>query len=139
VVAASLLAQANQLVSAGVSAAIDGTRSEVQLASVRTQLEVARNQRDRSLLDLARALDLPPETPLVLADSLSVQDLGVPRDPDSAVAFALEHRPEMEAERGRTRVLSGSLRSIGREYIPSLSLAGQRPRSSGESAPPWSR
>ncbi len=128
VVAASLLDQANQLVSAGVSAAIDGTRSEVQLASVRTQLEVARNQRDRSLLDLSRALDLPPEAPLILADSLSVQDLGVPGDADSAVAFALEHRPEMEAERGRTRVLTRSLQSIGREYIPSLSLAGSTSR-----------
>lgn len=124
-VAASLLDQARQLVSAGVSAAIDGTRSEVQLAAVRTQLEVARNQRDRSLLDLARALDLSPETPLVLADSLSGQDLGVPREPESAVAFALEHRPEVEAERGRTRVLTRSLQSIGREYLPSLSLAGQ--------------
>jgi outer membrane protein TolC len=124
-IAASLLDQARQLVGAGVSAAIDGTRSEVQLAAVRTQLEVARNLRDRTLLDLARTLDLPPETQLVLGDSLSGADPGVPTDPDAAVAFALEHRAELEAERGRTRVLHRSLKAIGREYIPSLSLAGQ--------------
>jgi outer membrane protein TolC len=124
-IAASLLDQARQLVGAGVSAAIDGTRSEVQLAAVRTQLEVARNLRDRTLLDLARTLDLPPETQLVLGDSLSGADPGVPTDPDAAVAFALEHRAELEAERGRTRVLHRSLQAIGREYIPSLSLAGQ--------------
>ncbi len=123
-VAASLLDQARQLVSAGVSAAIDGTRSEVQLASVLTQLEVARNQRDRTLLDLARALDLPPETPLVLADSLAAADAGIPRDPDAAVGFALEHRAEMEAERSRTRVIARSLKAIGYEYVPSLSLSG---------------
>jgi outer membrane protein TolC len=123
-VAASLLDQARQMVNAGVSAAIDGTRNEVQLASVLTQLEVARNRHARSLLDLNRALDLAPETPLVLADSLRGEDPGVPREPDAAVAFALEHRPEVEAERSRTRVLDRSLSAIGREYIPSLALAG---------------
>jgi outer membrane protein TolC len=124
-VAASLFDQARQMVDAGVSPAIDGTRSEVQLASVRTQLEVARNQRDRTLLDLARTLDLAPETPIALADSLASADPGVPTDPDRAVAFALEHRAELEAERSRTRVIHRSLQAIGREYIPSLSLAGQ--------------
>ena len=124
-VAASLLDQASQLVSAGVSAAIDGTRSEVQLAAVLTQLEIARNQRDRNLLDLARALDLPPEAPLVLADSLTGADPAIPRAPDEAVAFALEHRNEVAAERGRTRAIQRSLRSIGQEYLPSLSAAGQ--------------
>jgi outer membrane protein TolC len=124
VVAASLLDQARQLVGAGVSAAIDGTRSEVQLASVLTQLEVARNQHDRALLDLARALDLAPETPLVLADSLVAGEAAIPGTPEAAVAFALEHRAEVEAERSRTRVLERSLKAIGYEYLPSLSLAG---------------
>jgi outer membrane protein TolC len=124
-VAASLLDQARQLVSAGVSAAIDGTRSEVQLAAVLTQLEVARNQRDRNLLDLARTLNLAPETPLVLADSLAGQDLDLPRAPDEAVAFALEHRAEVTAERDRTRAIRRALTSIGREYIPNLSASGQ--------------
>jgi outer membrane protein TolC len=126
-VASSLLEQARQLVSAGVSAAIDGTRSEVQLAAVLTQLEVARNQLDRSLLDLARALDLPPETPLLLTDSLAGEDApqGIPRGPDEAVRFALEHRPEVEAERSRTRVIQRSLSAIGQEYLPNVSVAGQ--------------
>lgn len=124
VVAASLLDQARQLVTAGVSAAIDGTRSEVQLASVLTQLEVARNQHDRALLDLARTLDLAPETPLILADSLVAGDASIPGSPEAAVAFALEHRAELEAERSRTRGIERSLKAIGYEYLPSLSLAG---------------
>lgn len=124
VVAASLLDQARQLVSAGVSAAIDGTRSEVQLAAVLTQLEVARNQQDRTRLDLARALDLPPETPLVLADSLAGGDTPIPGTPEAAVAFALEHRAEVEAERSRTKVIERSLKAIGYEYLPSLSVLG---------------
>jgi outer membrane protein len=112
------------MVSAGVSAAIDGTRSEVQLASVRTQLEIARNQRDRALLDLARALDLPPETPLVLADSLAVSETAIPGTPEAAVAFALEHRAEILAERSRTKGIERSLKAIGYEYLPSLGFAG---------------
>lgn len=123
-VAASLLDQARQLVTAGISPAIDETRNEVQLASVLTQLEVARNQRDRTRLDLARSLDLPPETPLVLADSLSGAVADLPRDADQAVAFALEHRPELEAERGRSAVIRRSLKAIGLEYVPNLALSG---------------
>jgi len=123
-VASDLLGQAQQLVKAGTSPAIDVTRSETQLASVRAQLEIARNQRDRTRLDLTRALDLPPETPLVLADSLSRAGGTYPIDADSAVGFALAHRAEVEAERGRTKVAEGSLRAIGREYVPNLSLGG---------------
>jgi outer membrane protein TolC len=124
VVASDLLGQAQQLVKAGTSPTIDVTRSETQLASVRAQLEIARNQRDRTRLDLTRALDLPPETPLVLADSLSRAGGTYPTDADSAVGFALAHRAEVEAERGRTKVAEGSLRAIGREYVPNLSLGG---------------
>ncbi len=123
-VAVSLLDQARQLVTAGISPAIDETRNEVQLASVLTQLEVARNQRDRTRLDLARSLDLPPETPLVLADSLAGAVADVPRDADKAVAFALEHRPELEAERGRSAAIRRALKAIGLEYVPNLALSG---------------
>lgn len=123
-VAVSLLDQANQMVSAGVNPAIDGTRSQVQLASVLTRLEVARNQHDRALLDVARALDLPPETPIVLADSLEGGGASIPREPAAAVAFALAHRPEVEAEQARTEALQRSLKAIGLEYLPSLSIGG---------------
>jgi outer membrane protein len=124
-VAAELLAQARQLVEAGLSPVIDATRSEVQAASVRTQLEVARNQRDRALLDLARALDLPAGTPLTLADSPARGDGALPDTPEAAVAFALEHRAEVAAERGRTRAIERTLKAIGYEYLPSVTVSGQ--------------
>src|SRR6185503_19372956 len=47
-VAAELLDQSRKLVDAGVSPAIDATRSQVSYGSVQTQLEVARNSRDRA-------------------------------------------------------------------------------------------
>ena len=77
-IAAELLAQARQLVQAGVNPAIDVTRSEVSFAAVRTQLEIARNTADRARLDLVRALDLPSGTRLQLADTLGIAPLEYP-------------------------------------------------------------
>jgi outer membrane protein len=123
-IAATLLDQARQLVGAGVSPAIDQTRSEVSFAAVRTQLEVARNSSDRSRLDLLRALNLPSGTKLELADSLGPGALDLPLNPDSAAEFAREHRAELAAERARTQAAHRSLGAIRAEYLPSLGLSG---------------
>ncbi|HUR94696.1 MAG TPA: TolC family protein [Gemmatimonadales bacterium] len=123
-IAASLLEQARRLVGAGVSPAIDATRSEVSYAAVRTQLEVARNAADRTRLDLLRALDLPSGTRVELADSLGLGGLDLPLEPDSAAGFAREHRAELAAERARTQAARRSLGAIRAEYLPSLGLTG---------------
>lgn len=123
-IAAELLEQARQLVGAGVSPAIDQTRSEVSFAAVRTQLEVARNAADRAGLDLLRALDLPSGTRLGLADSLGMAAMDLPLDPDSAAAFAREHRAELAAEHARTESAHRSLGAIRAEYLPSLGVTG---------------
>ncbi len=124
VVSFDLLTQSRQRVTAGISAAIDQTRSETQFAAVRTQLEVARNQRDRTRLDLVRTLDLPAETSLILVDSLGAQTGDLPAGADSAVSFALARRSEVVAERTRTLVAERSLKAIGLEYLPNLSVGG---------------
>jgi outer membrane protein len=123
-IAAELLDQARQLVGAGVSPAIDLTRSEVSFAAVRTQLEVGRNAADRARLDLLRSLDLPSGTPIELADSLGPAELELPLQPDTAAGFAREHRPELAAERARTQAAHRSLGAIRAEYLPSLGLSG---------------
>ena len=123
-IAAELLGQARQLVAAGVSPAIDATRSEVSFAAVRTQLEVARNSADRSRLDLLRTLDLPAGSRIALADSLGLGALDLPLDPDQAGAFAREHRAELAAERARTTAARRQLGAIRAEYLPSLALNG---------------
>lgn len=123
-VAATLLNEANQLVAAGVSPAIDATRSEVSFAAVRTQLEVARNAADRARLDLLRTLDLPPSTRLTLADSLGLETMDIPIDPAEAATFARTHRAELAAERARTTAAQRTLKSIKYENLPSLGLSG---------------
>jgi outer membrane protein TolC len=124
-IAADLLAQAHQLADAGINAAIDVTRNEVNLAAVRTQLVITRNQYARARLDLARALSIPPETPVVLADSLGQEDNRLPTSQDSAVAFAKDHRPEVLAEQRRTEAVRLSRRAVGQENLPSAGVMGQ--------------
>jgi outer membrane protein len=133
-IAAQLLDQARQLVGAGVSPAIDATRSEVSYGAVRTQLEVARNGADRARLDLLRALDLPSGTRIELADSLGPAPLDLPLDPDSAAGFAREHRAELAAERARTSAARRSLGAIRAEYLPNLGLSGQYQQTGRETA-----
>ncbi len=124
VIAADLLSQARQLADAGINAAIDVTRNEVNLAAVRTQLVITRNQLSRAKLDLARALSVPPETPIELADSLGQEDQQLPTDQDSAVVFAKDHRPEVLAEHRRTEAVRLSRRAVGQENLPSAGVAG---------------
>jgi len=124
-IAAALLDQAQQLVNAGVSPQIDETRSSVNFAAAKTLLVVARNQRDLARLELARTLELPSADSLVLADSLGMPPVEIPRAPEEAVAFALEHRPEALAEHQRTLAIATTLRAVGYEYLPNLSLAGE--------------
>ena len=123
-VAGDLLHQAQQLRAAGVSAAIDVTRAEVNASAVRTQLLVARSVLDRSRIELAQALDLPADTTLALADSLGGGALTIPVTADSAVGYALAHRPEAAAERERSQVANLSRRATLWENLPSLGLFG---------------
>ncbi len=123
-VAGSLLEQSRRLLEAGVTAAIDLTRSGVAFGAVRSQLAVARNQRDRARLDLARALDLPPAGAIVLAELDGPDGEGVPESQDSAVTYALAHRPDLAAERKRLEVLGLGRRAIRAEQLPSLAASG---------------
>jgi outer membrane protein TolC len=124
-VAARLLDQARQLLQAGLTPLIDQTRSEVNFAAIQTQLAVARNERDRTRLDLARALDLPPATTFKLSSTLDGGDQGLPTTADDAVRFALEHRTELEAERQRLAVSERAQRAIRAENLPSVGLTGR--------------
>jgi outer membrane protein TolC len=122
--AANLLDQARQLHEAGVTPVIDLTRNEVNSAAVQIQLLVARNQRDRARLDLMRALNLPLSASPVLVDSLGTPAVDVPTVPAEAVAYALEHRSDVQAERGRTDAVTQGRRAVGYENLPSLGFSG---------------
>lgn len=119
-----LMRGARQVHEAGLSPAIDLTRSEVNFAAARSQLAVARNLRDRTRLDLFRALDFPPDTTVTLAHDLLTATDGIPASPVEAARFARDHRSDLAAERQRLRVMEKGREAIRAENLPSVAAAG---------------
>src|SRR5262245_42405294 len=87
--AAELVSLARVQHDAGSATGLDVTRAESQLITATGSLIVGRNQAARAGLSLARALGLPGDTPIELADTLRA-DLAagpVPGDRDSLLAL----------------------------------------------------
>lgn len=118
--AEELQSLAEAQLAAGTAPNIDVTRARTQVAASRGAASVARNQRDRARIDLARALGLDPATPLVLADTLDAS-LGAseaPLEAAAAVAFALEHRDELRGEQARMQRARADRAATQAERLP---------------------
>lgn len=130
--AADLLRIARDQLAAGVGIALDVTRAQSQLAAIRAQLLVARNERDRTLLELKRATGLPLDRAIVLQDSLA----GLPREDGgqlrattsdetlltAAVREALTGRADLRALAAQERAQRDAARAIRWERTPQLGL-----------------
>ncbi|HEY7898137.1 MAG TPA: TolC family protein [Gemmatimonadaceae bacterium] len=125
VLAVDLLNVAQAQLDAGTGIALDVTRAEAQLASTRAGLISSRAARDRSLIALDRALNLPAHTPLVLSDSLGrVDSTTTPTDEAAATQLALRSRPDLKAAQARIAAARQSVSAIRAERLPTLSLIG---------------
>lgn len=125
VLAADLVTVAQAQLDAGTGIALDVTRAQAQLASTRAVLISSRAARDRTLIALARAINVPPHTPLVLADSLSGMDTtAITTDEASATERALQNRPDLRAAEARIAAARQSVAAIRSERLPTLSLVG---------------
>ncbi len=138
--AADLLRIARDQLNAGVGVALDVTRAQSQLANVRAQIIMARNERDRTLLELRRVTGIPLDAPLELADSLAdmpVEDLPAggnatgnaaaaaanrEQRASSALSTALDKRPDLRALDALEAVQEQSGKAIRMERMPQLSL-----------------
>ncbi len=116
---------------AGTSPSIDVTRARTQVAASEGALAIARNQRDRARIDLARALGLDPATPIEVADTLSAEMAasGAPGSEPEAIAFALEHRDELRGEQARLAKARADRSATARERIPRLDVSADWGRS----------
>lgn len=134
--AADLLAIARQQLAAGVSIALDVTRAAARLTASRAQLIAARTDRDRSRLDLYRALGLPLDTRMVLTDSLSrlpVKD-SLPAEPDE-IDHALRHRPDLHAIDEQLTAAEQAISAVRAERLPALAVFGDKGVNGGN----WNR
>ncbi|WP_373058449.1 TolC family protein [Gemmatimonas sp.] len=121
--AADLLRIARDQLQAGTGIALDVTRAESQLANVRAQIIGARNERDRGLLELKRAVGLPLDAPLTLTDSLAGMPVGdVPPDAASALARATESRADVKALLAQETAQRATTQAIKWERTPQLGL-----------------
>ena len=119
--AADLVSIARNQLNAGVGIALDVTRAQSQLASSRAQLIAARNDRNRSLLDLRRAINVDLDSPIELADSLETPESESPENESTASDVAVRTRPDVRvldlqyaaAEQQLAVVRAGRLPTVG--------------------------
>ncbi|MBU6365959.1 MAG: TolC family protein [Gemmatimonadetes bacterium] len=121
--AADLLQVASDQLQAGVGIALDVTRARAQLAGTRAQLVAARAERERTLLELRRAIGVPLDAPLALRDSLG----GLPLDgalpsEGEALARAERERPDLRALAAQEVAQQRALSAIRWERTPQLGL-----------------
>jgi outer membrane protein TolC len=123
--AADLLGIARDQLTAGVGIALDVTRAQSQLATVRAQLIQARNDHDRAQLDLRRALGLPLVAQFTLSDSLNTLPLTdtLPAE-GAAIDRALTRRPDLRTSDLQLAAAERQISAIRAERLPSLSVIG---------------
>jgi outer membrane protein len=125
VLATDLLGIAQDQLRAGVGIALDVTRAQSQLATVRAQLIQARNDYDRAQLDLLRALGLPLAARVTLTDSLAALPLVDTLPPETqAVEQAIRRRRDLRTADLRLEAAERQISAIRAERLPSFSAAG---------------
>jgi outer membrane protein TolC len=122
--AADLLQVARDQLQAGVGVALDVTRAQSQLAASRSQLIAARNDRDRSRVDLLRALNLPLDTRLELTDSLASANLPDASNESAAVDQAMRSRPDIRAADAQLAAAQQQLEAIRATRLPTVGVFG---------------
>ncbi|HVX42191.1 MAG TPA: TolC family protein [Gemmatimonadaceae bacterium] len=122
--AADLLRIAQDQLAAGVGVALDVTRAQSQLATVRAQLISARNDRDRGMLDLRRALNLSLDQPIVLTDSLGALAVPPTANEQAAVDTALATRPDIRAADAQLAAAEQQLKAIRATRLPTVGVFG---------------
>ncbi len=121
--ALELVRIAETQVDAGTAVAIDVTRAEAQVATVRAQLLTARHRSALSDLALRRALRLPEGAGLELVESLDEPMHGEAPPEEEATEAALARRPELVALRGHRAAASEALSAVHADRLPRLALS----------------
>lgn len=119
--AAELLGIAQDQLTAGTGVALDVTRARSQLAGARAQLIAARNERDRTRVDLARALGLPP-VQLELVDSLGTLPSVSTLDEPAALDAALHTRKDVLSLDLQAKASRLQATAIRNERLPTVGV-----------------
>ena len=123
--AADLVSIAQHQLQAGTGIALDVSRAQTQLASIRARSIASRNARDRARINLLRALNLPLSATLALSDSLDALTVGEPSiDESAAVSQALTSRSDLQSMQQRIASMRQSAAAIRAERLPTVRFVG---------------
>ncbi|HMC57028.1 MAG TPA: TolC family protein [Gemmatimonadaceae bacterium] len=122
--AADLLAIARRQLEVGVGVALDVTRARAQLSGTRAQLIAARNERDRSRLELLRALGMPLTDSIQLSDTLDVSTPPPIPTESEAIQSAIQGRADLQAARAATQTARRALTASRSEWFPTVGVFG---------------
>ncbi len=112
---------ARELLASGVGVRLDLTRAEAQEASMNARLISARAGAERARLGLLMALDLSPDTPIALTDSLAAPSEPLP-EPGAATEAALEERMDVQAADQDVQASRLATTAVRYERLPTLEL-----------------
>ena len=119
--AAELLGISQDQLRAGTGIALDVTRARSQLTGARTQLIVARNERDRTRVDLARALGLPLVR-IELTDALASLPVASATTEAMALESARHNRKDIQAVDLLAKAAREQAAAIRDERLPTIGL-----------------
>ena len=119
--AAELLGIARDQLQAGTGIALDVTRARSQLTGARTQLIVARNERDRTRIDLARTLGLPLVR-IEPADALASLPTAESMSEATALDAASHDRKDLQALDLQVKAARQQATAIRDERLPTIGL-----------------
>ena len=119
--AAELLRIAQDQLRAGTGVALDVTRARSQLSGARVQLIVARSDRARTRVELARTMGLPLVT-LVLVDSLGALPSAASTTEEAALADALRHRSDLRSITLQAQAAREQAAAIRNERLPTIGV-----------------
>jgi outer membrane protein TolC len=120
--ATTLHRQAMNLREGGIVAGIDVVRAEVRLSTERQRVTVATNEYEKTKLQLARVIGLPPGQPFTISQQLPT--VPVPEMTlEDALARAYKERPDYLAALERVQAAESTRKAIQGEALPSVKVS----------------
>lgn len=121
--AQALYNQAVDMKKAGTVAGIDVLRADVEQKSEQQRLLANQNEYDKSLLQLGRAIGLPPGQKLALAERVPYQP-APPLTEEMALNTAYQSRADYKAAEALVRSAEDTKKAAWSEHLPALRFAG---------------
>jgi outer membrane protein TolC len=117
--AEALFQQTSDQHTAGLAAAVDVLRSQVELQSRQQKLIVARNNLEKQKLVLARAIGLPRGQKFEITTQVGYRDLSIP-PLDDAIQSAYKARPDFQSQMNQVQSAELQKKASFAERYPSI-------------------